>query len=592
MKHLITLALVAAATAAQAAPFAVTLTGTINASTFAEVRSGERFAVTLVYDNGGNTAISQTWQTGDLRCAIWRMNNDAGVVYTQTSFNGVVPTNPRTDTSGALITLPTIVAHGSQNNSYTVSGMALTSAPTWNAADGDSNMTFKDGDDARSFFSGFRLPKAWSPPVAVASPCATSPLPPGVPTHIVTTPGNGQVSVYWKAPVGGTASSAPASYTVVAMTGTMERGTCTVTHPGTSCTIIGLPNDTSHQFLVSASDASGAKSPSARVYGTPSAPPAPSTVTQVSANPGDEAVTVEWQTVPAGGTPPASYTATAVPGYATCTVAAPALRCTVPGLANGTRYSFYVKATGANGRTSDESLPWAYATPRAVPGTPSVPTGLAATAGNAQVMLAWDAPPAGTPVPTSYTVNAQPGGGSCVTTHPTRTCTVGNLTNGTQYRFSVRATQVGAGGGTSAQSPEMVATPMALVTPITPAGLTARPGNAQVTLVWDAPPVGTPQPTSYIVNAQPGGGSCTAAYPARTCTVGNLSNGTQYRFTVQASRTGGGTSSPSAEVSGTPQAAAPGSVQAVPAVGVPALALLGLCATALGAMRLRRMNKA
>lgn len=490
--------LVAATAAAQAAPFAVTLTGTINASTFAEVRNGERFAVTLVYDNGGNTAISQTWQTGDLRCAVWRMNNDAGVVYTQTSFNGMVPANPRTDAGGALITLPTIVAHSSQNNSYTVSGMALPDAPSWHATAGDGgNIYFRDADDARGFYSGFRLPAVWIPPVAVASPCAAPPLPPGVPTRIVTTPGNGQVSVYWKAPVSGTASSAPVSYTVVAMTGSMERGSCAVTHPGTSCTIIGLSNDISHQFLVSASDANGARSPSARVYGTPSATPAPGTVTEVSATPGDGAATVAWQSVPAGGTPPVSYTATAVPGNATCTVAAPALSCTVPGLANGTRYAFHVKATGANGRTSDESLPWAYTTPRALPGTPSVPTGLAATAGNTQITLAWDAPAAGTPLPTSYTVHAQPGGGRCI-----------------------------------------------------------------------------------------------ATYPARTCTVGNLSNGMQYRFTVQASRTGGGTSAPSTEVSSTPQAAAPGSVQTVPAVGPPALALLGLCAAALGARRLRRLNKA
>jgi len=47
------------AVTAQAAPFATTSVGAIDGCTFPEIRNGERYAVTLVYDNGGISAANQ-----------------------------------------------------------------------------------------------------------------------------------------------------------------------------------------------------------------------------------------------------------------------------------------------------------------------------------------------------------------------------------------------------------------------------------------------------------------------------------------------------------------------------------------------------
>jgi hypothetical protein len=120
--------------------------------------------------------------------------------------------------------------------------------------------------------------------------------------------------------------------------------------------------------------------------------------------------------------------------------------------------------------------------------------------------------------------------------------------------------------------------------PGAPRNVTATPGNAQVTVAWDHP-AGVPQPASYTVTAQPGGASCTVQYPATSCTVTGLTNGTAYTFTVTANAEGGSTSAPPTG-SVTPTAGpgpgpGPGPVQPVPTLsqwGVMLLAAMMLFA--------------
>jgi len=282
MRKPIAAALLAVASlAAQAAPFAITATGTIDQSTFAEIRDGERYAVTYVFDNGGTSAQSQTWLPTDLVCVIWRMNNAADVVYRQTSFAGAIfwtgPTT--TDASGALTGVyASINNFGSAGDTYTVSGMALSGTPYWSAyGPDDASNGLRDGSRMFGQFNGIPRGNRWSNPVAVASACDTPPLPPGPPTHLAATPGNGQVAVNWQAPAASAGSSAPVRYTATArlQDGTVARS-CTANHPATACTVTGLANGIGVHLSVIAEDASGALSPPSRsIYAIPSAAPPP-----------------------------------------------------------------------------------------------------------------------------------------------------------------------------------------------------------------------------------------------------------------------------------------------------------------------------
>ena len=106
------------------------------------------------------------------------------------------------------------------------------------------------------------------------------------------------------------------------------------------------------------------------------------------------------------------------------------------GLTNGTTYSFTVDAVNDARLHSAPSSP-ASATPVAPVTAPGAPSGLTASAGNAQVSLSWQAPSSdGGAAITSYDVYQ--GGKKAVTVSGTG-ATVKNLANGTAYSFTVTA---------------------------------------------------------------------------------------------------------------------------------------------------------
>jgi len=133
----------------------------------------------------------------------------------------------------------------------------------------------------------------------------------------------------------------------------------------------------------------------------------------------------------------------------------------VTGLTNGTAYVFRVAGMNSNG-TGTYTAASSSVTP--IAGTPpNAPTSLTATAGNAQLSLAWTAPSApGTSAISGYTVEYTPSGGSAqtVSTGSTSTSyTLTGLTNGTAYTVrvaGVSAVGTGTYSGTATGTPNSV----------------------------------------------------------------------------------------------------------------------------------------
>ncbi|MGO9439673.1 MAG: fibronectin type III domain-containing protein, partial [Terriglobales bacterium] len=175
---------------------------------------------------------------------------------------------------------------------------------------------------------------------------------------------------------------------------------------------------------------------------------------------------------------------------------------------------------------------------------PATPTGLAATAGNAQVSLTWNASTGAT----SYTVGrGTVSGGPYSTTFSTSTTSYNDTTaaNGTTYFYVVAASN---SAGTSANSSQVSATPSAALA--APTGLTATPRNQQVSLTWNA----STGATSYNVKRSTtnGSGYTTVNSPTGTSyTDTGLTNGTAYYYVVSAV-SGSSESANSSQVSATP----------------------------------------
>jgi len=198
---------------------------------------------------------------------------------------------------------------------------------------------------------------------------------------------------------------------------------------------------------------------------------------------------------------------------------------------NGTKYFYVVSAYNAYGQSGNSSE--VSATPAL--SVPAAPTGLTATAGNAQVMLVWTASAGAT----SYNVKRSTTNGSgyqTVSSPTTSSFTDKPLTNGTIYYYVVTAVN---SSGESSASTQASATPAAAPQPpAAPTGLTATAGNAQVSLTWAA----SAGATNYHVKRSTtnGSGYTQIAAPTTTSFVDTtVTNGTAYFYVVSALNTAG-----------------------------------------------------
>lgn len=117
-----------------AAPYYITHTGQQANSTLPALIDGEAYTVTLVFDNGGSTAVNQTWTGANLTCTIWTFNNARNVQFAQdlvaappASALGSVVTNG----SGVLSSVFSEVLEDTAASSFSLAGMLATGSIRW-----------------------------------------------------------------------------------------------------------------------------------------------------------------------------------------------------------------------------------------------------------------------------------------------------------------------------------------------------------------------------------------------------------------------------------------------------------------------------
>src|SRR6266849_5509265 len=162
---------------------------------------------------------------------------------------------------------------------------------------------------------------------------------------------------------------------------------------------------------------------------------------------------------------------------------------------------------------------------------PATPTGLTATAGNAQVSLAWNASSGAA----SYNLYRPVNGGAytLLNTSPitTTSYTDSGLTNGTPYCYEATAVN---SSGESAKSSPVCATPQPPPPPPTPTRLTGTAGNAQVSLAWN-PSSGAASDNLYrSVNGGAYSQLNTSPITTTSYTDSGLTNGTPYCYEATA----------------------------------------------------------
>ena len=369
------------------------------------------------------------------------------------------------------------------------------------------------------------------------APAPTGPTGPSSPANLDVEISDGQAELTWDAVAGAT------EYRIysVGSDGTLTRIAEAVTITETTFTVTGLDNGTTYRYVVRAVNSAGIESgDSSEISATPALtiPPVPKNLT---ANPADAQVTLSWA---------ASNSADEYRVYRASTPDGTLVRIAEgttitetsyidTGLTNGTEYRYTVRAFNIRGESTDSNE--VTARPVASTVAPPAPANLTATAGDTEVSLSWDAVPGATEYRIYRAATAAPDPLARIAENDTiivTTYTDTGLTNGTTYRYTVRAVNnIGEG----IDSSEATAAP-ALAAPAAPTNLSATAtASGQVTLTWDA----TDNTAEYqvfradTVNVDFVRIADTTTITDPTYTDTGLANDTAYRYTVRAANAAG-----------------------------------------------------
>jgi hypothetical protein len=409
-------------------------------------------------------------------------------------------------------------------------------------------------------------------PASASSFPVTPSAPPGAPTGVAATAGNAQATVTWTAPTsnGGTAIS---SYTVTASPGGQ---TISVPASTTTATVTGLAGGTAYTFTVTATNPAGTGPASA----------ASNSVTPAAASLASDAfnrtVSGGWGTADAGGAWDQSGAPYSVsPGAAVIAGSGSDLggelssasvrdaeylvKVQLTPAADGTSYSAGIRARWSSGPNyyliklnfnSTHTTGWQWR-PAVVAGGTSTSLGVNADAGftpSAGVAnTVWMRVRVSGSIPTQVQARAWNDGGA----EPAGWQL--SLTDGTAGLQSAGAVGVSASNLSSATFDSFQATALPPATvPGAPTGASAIAGNQRATVSWTAPASNGGSPLQgYTVTASPGGQSVSVGASATAATVGGLTNGTAYTFTVAATNSVGTGTASAASNSVTTTASAP-----------------------------------
>jgi len=264
---------------------------------------------------------------------------------------------------------------------------------------------------------------------------------------VVAVPSNGQVFLSWIEP-----SDNGAPITSYRITVNEKGSNITTTHPNIGdsekATILGLKNNVTYEFKISAVNSVGIGNESKLISATPNNK-VPIAITGLRATPGDGKVTLSWSVSSNALEDITGYRVrefrTGSDSFVSHPIIGKATTATIDGLTNGIPYGFRVLGVNADGIGPESKIVYATPLPQAKT-TAKVPAqigDLRATAGNSQVKLIWSAPfDNGFPI-TGYKITQSITGSDSFTTIPkfdsVPEVIITGLTNDASYNFKVSA---------------------------------------------------------------------------------------------------------------------------------------------------------